>query len=174
LAAILSTVLITEKPWYHREFFLVVFTILLLPMLLRLLPGKEEILQQKLPAKWMISGGVFAGLATALSGLGGGVILHPYLHGLGNLDMRKTLPLSLGVMLFSSGCIIAYHLVFGQMLLGIKGIIPALVLPVVAGSILTAPLGVMLSHKLPVRTIKWIFVVFTLLLILRNLYLIIF
>jgi uncharacterized membrane protein YfcA len=172
LVALLSTVMITNQHWYDRETFLLIFTLLLIPMLLRLIPTKNESIKEEVSDGWLVSGGLFAGLATSLSGLGGGVVLHPYLHGLGRLNMRKSIPLSLGVMIFSALSIIIYHLIFGQMLLGIKGIVPGLVIPVVLGNIITAPLGVSLSQKMSVKSIKWIFVCFTLLLISRNLYLI--
>jgi uncharacterized protein len=172
ISAIVFTIAISSGNWYQREPFLIVFTLLLLPLLLKLIPKKSDITVNTVKDRWLFSGGALAGMATALSGLGGGVVLHPYLHGLAKLDMRKTLPLSLGVMLFSAGSIVAFHLLLGNLESGYKGIIAAMVIPVALGNILTAPLGVRLAQRLPIMTIKWVFIIAALLLFSRNLYLI--
>lgn len=172
ISALCLTILVTRGSWYTREPFLIVFTILLLPMLLKIIPRKKDTSVEQVKPSWLYSGGLLAGAATALSGLGGGIVLHPYLHGLARLDMRKALSLSLGVMLFSSITIVLYHLAVVQRPYGWNGIIPAMVIPVALGNILTAPYGVRLALKMKINTIKWIFIIAALMLFGRNLYLI--
>jgi uncharacterized membrane protein YfcA len=114
----------------------------------------------------MSAAGIVVGVLSSLVGIGGGTLIIAFLawH---NVDMRKSISTSaaVGFPLALSGC-------FGYIVNG-WGIpelpawslgfvyLPAMV-GIVAISMLTAPVGAWLSHKMPVLMLRKIFAVFLL------------
>jgi len=114
----------------------------------------------------MSAAGLVVGVMSSLVGIGGGSLIMAFLawH---NVDMRKTISTSaaIGFPLALSGCL--GYIVSGW---GIPGLpawslgfvyLPAM-LGIVAISMLTAPVGAWLSHKMPVLVLRKIFAVFLL------------
>lgn len=158
------TYLITYGDWYSKKDFAWFFSLLLLLFFVKLFrkpkPGKSTALEKKPLALSVV--GVFAGLVSALSGLGGGVIMIPLLNGYFKLSMQKAAAISLAVIPFMALSMVLFYL-FGTVdpkahWPGTVGYIvfPAAI-PLVVGVFLGAPLGVKVAKNLPQRVIKIIF-----------------
>lgn len=169
ITAIGTTILIEHLRFYRKEEFAILFTIVMIPVILRMLfqEGFKNKGQIKPRVSVLVGTGLFGGLVTALSGLGGGFIVIPVLNGLLRIPIKRTVSISLGVIaLVAIGFSIfnlltptfnEYHL-YGSL----GAIVFPMTLPVIAGVLFGAPLGVRISHKLSHRTIRLIFVLFSL------------
>ena len=116
--------------------------------------------------------GFITGIVSALSGLGGGVVMVPLLAGFMKLKIKKTTSISLGIMPFFTLAMTLYYFLTnvpaGNNIPGAIGyIIPSLVIPMSLGVILCSPLGVLLSQKLHPVTIRIIFAIVLSLVIIR-------
>jgi uncharacterized protein len=138
------------------------FAILLLCIGLRFTFKKHRQSTRPLPNRWFMGGaGIVIGLIASLNGLGGGVILVPFL-GRYNIEMRE-------IVAISAACILPQSL-FGMMGYMISGWgnpeLPAytlgyvywpVALPLILMSVLFVPVGVKLVHALPQTKIRKIF-----------------
>ena len=169
LTAILTTLFIEYNSVYSKKEFAVLFTIVMIPVILRML--FQENFKNKGAIKpsvgVLVGTGLFSGLVTALAGLGGGFIIIPVLNGLLRIPIKRTISISLGVIALVAIGFSIFNLaipVFDHYHL--KGAVGAVIfpmaLPVVAGVLFGAPLGVQISHRLSHRTIRLIFVAFSL------------
>lgn len=169
------TYFIHQWKGYNKESFLLVFTFALVPLILKFFSKKKDITTKAISPKLYSIGGSISGTVTAFTGLGGGVVLNPFLHGIFNLELKKTLSIALGNMLLSTFFITLYHIISNDFktieVSGMfHGIYFPMVLPVALGNMLFSPLGVATAQRLEDRQIKWIFIVFTSIIIFHNLY----
>jgi len=111
--------------------------------------------------------GLITGAASALSGLGGAVVLIPLLNNYFKLPIKKANSISLGVILVISFSLTVPNMFFYNFddpaiapddKLGL--IILPLMIPMTLGLLLGAPLGVRLSNKLSSKLISRIFIGF--------------
>lgn len=167
--AILTTLFIEYHSIYSKAEFAVLFTLVMIPVILRMLFQENFKNRGKIKpgVSVLVATGLFSGLVTALSGLGGGFIVIPVLNGLVRIPIKRTISISLGVIALVAFGFSVFNLgipVFDHyQLKGAMGaIVFPMVLPVVAGVLFGAPLGVRLSHRLSHRTIRITFVVFSL------------
>lgn len=118
------------------------------------------------------STGIASGLISALSGLGGGVVIIPFLNTLLKYEIRKAKAISLGVILITSTAMIIFNMTespenptdiphVGYLLFQITG-------PMVLGVVLTSAWGVKLSRKVKSSTISYIFAAFIIIVIARK------
>lgn len=182
LAGAFSAFLITEllKLWsqYDQRMFLIVFTVALLPLIVKFIPGKSEPKEKDVPLPVFSVAGLIAGIGSALSGLGGGFILNPLLYGFFHYPLKKTFSVSLGSMLFTMVAIIlSYTLTWPEYQLPLhhqyNGVILPMVLPVILGVLIATPLGIALQHRIKAKKLSWLFFILAILIVIRNLYLII-
>lgn len=174
LAAITTSIIISYSGLYSKERFAVLFSVIMLPVIARMLL-QDKIKWQQLhgikPRYFMVTG-LIAGTVTALSGLGGGFVIVPVLNGMIGIPIKKTISISLGVIAFVAFFFTLYNL-FGiayphYAFPYTKGaIIFPMVLPVVGGVMIGAPLGVQISHKLPNKWLRIIFVTFSITVIVK-------
>lgn len=174
LAAVATSYLITVSGLYTKEIFAVLFSLIMIPVILRM------ILQDKIPMarldgikpKYFVVTGIIAGTVTALSGLGGGFVIVPVLNGMLRIPIKKTVSISLGAIAFVAFFFSLYNL-FGihypdyAFPYSQGSIIFPMVLPVVGGVLIGAPLGVKISHRIPNKWLRLIFVLFSVIVILR-------
>jgi uncharacterized protein len=138
------------------------FALLLLYIGLRFTFKKHRQSTKALPGRWFMgAAGIVIGLIASLNGLGGGVVLVPFLSRY-NLDMRE-------IIAISAACILPQSL-FGMMGYMISGWghaeLPAYTLgyvywpvavPLIVMSLFFVPIGVKLVHTLPQAKLRKIF-----------------
>ncbi len=164
--------LITQGNWYDKKTFNLVFVSLLVPGVLRMLfqkNGPIEGLKSDIAAWrfWLV--GFFTGIFTALSGLGGGLIMIPaFVNGM-KFDLKKATSVSAGVVPFFAFPTAIYYM-FGEP----SELLPHdtlgyvsywLTVPMIIGTLSTVPLGVRTGHKMKPLTGKIIFATFLVLVI---------
>lgn len=140
----------------------ILFSILLLFIGLRYTFKRHQQSVKPVPGpKFMAVAGLVIGTIASINGLGGGVIMVPFLHRY-NLEMRE-------IVAISAACILPQSF-FGAMGYIISGWghaeLPAyslgyvywpVALPLVITSLLFVPIGVKLVHKLPQATVRRVF-----------------
>jgi uncharacterized protein len=168
---------ILEFDWYSRErftwFFVVILTGLMIRMLLNIKNEKKDHFTDQIPLKHFPVTGIFTGIFSALSGLGGGVVTVPVLSDVHKLRIKKATSISLGVMPLMALCnVLAYSFQNSTSLVDftIGYIKPDITIPLVAGVIICAPLGVKLSGIISGKAIRIVFVSVVSLVIFRMLY----
>ncbi len=165
IASIGITHLINAGTWYTREKFTLFFILLLSFVAYRILRTTKRIPVAVLPEKSspllkMICG-LFTGVVSAFSGIGGGVIMVPVFTEILHIRLKKATGISLGVITLMSLLTSTYSATVNhvdiQLPYTLGLLVFPVVLPMVAGTIIFAPVGVSLSSKLTDATIKWIF-----------------
>lgn len=167
LAAVILTGCIQQGDWYDKKKFDIVFTLMLSITLWRLFAVKTSNTQHK-NAKMRILTlpfllvGLFTGSMTALSGLGGSIVMIPLFTELVGLEMKKAHSISVGVVpIMALSISIFYSL--GEPLItplpkGQFGYLNLLIAaPVIIGSILTSPWGVQAAHRVKPQTQRLVF-----------------
>lgn len=174
VTALATTVFLQEANWYKREQFALLFTLLLIPLIIRLLLKKEpnHIKGVGVVTHWkLVVVGVFSGIVSAMSGLGGGVVMVPLLADRLNLPVKTASSISLGaIVLMATSSLLFYSTSLPTWQVSewqIGWIALPAVLPMAIGVMLAAPFGVRLSHAISPRTMKLIFLLFFIVVILQ-------
>jgi uncharacterized protein len=171
---VLVSLLIIYFDWYSKQIFGIFFIIALfgfaLKMFLTARNKEEEKYKDSLPLKVYPIVGIFTGIFSALSGLGGGVVTVPVLSDYLKLKIKKTTSISLGIIPFLAiASLVLYSLNSPEQKLipGFGYIVPKLVIPMVISGIITAPFGVRLSKKLSEKAVRICFVGLLLIVMVR-------
>lgn len=172
-----TTYLIKSGDWYSKERFNLVFLALLTPLIIRMLLTRKRIpvegTETNSVAKFSIAG-FFTGIVTALSGLGGGVIMVPTFTDILKVDIKKATSVSAGVV-----ALIALSLSVGNLSTSpshavaiphLGYIAYSVVLPIIVGTFFAVGIGVTVSQKTPSPVVKTIFALFSLLVIAKVVY----
>jgi len=174
VTALLASVLLQQITWYKKEQFALLFTLLLLPLMVRLILGKSRSTiesQQKGDKTKLILVGALSGVVSAWSGLGGGVVLVPLLADVLKYPVKKASSISLGAIALMALTTVTFYSFqvpewrVSEWQLGLLAL-PA-VLPMALGVLLAAPYGVRLAQIATPRTMKVIFVLFFIVVILQ-------
>lgn len=166
LAAVLMTVLIKSGTWYSKSVFNYVFASMLLVIALRMLFKKVQVSNTSniiKPLGYYVTGFI-AGIVTAMSGLGGGVVMTPAFTDVLKMDIKKASAISNGV-------IPVFALAVGILNLSTSSIqklsewqvgyvVFPIVIPMILSTFLLAPLGVIASQKANQQTIRMVFASF--------------
>ncbi len=176
ITALFITYLIRNGNWYSKEIFNYVFAAMLLIISLRMLLAKpvisdtEKVISNN---KYRLTG-FFAGLVTAFSGLGGGVVMTPVFTDLLKQTFKKASSVSNGVIPMFALFVGLYNLsgeqaqVVHQYQIGY--IVFPLVLPMVLAAVFLTPLGVKVSHQVKPLLIRNIFAIFVSLIFIKTIY----
>ncbi len=168
LAAVILTGIIKSGDWYNKKMFDMVFTMMLSITLFRLFTVKPK---QNTPSNSLSTSilttpfllvGLFTGSMTALSGMGGSIVMIPLFTEFVGLEMKKAHSISVGVVPIMALSISIYYC-FGQ-----PNILPLpvaqvgylnfkMAAPVIMGSILTSPFGVQAAHRVKPITQRLVF-----------------
>jgi uncharacterized membrane protein YfcA len=166
LAAVLMTLLIKSGTWYSKSVFNYVFASMLLVIALRMFFKKVQVANTNniiKPLGYYITGFI-AGIVTAMSGLGGGVVMTPAFTDVLKMDIKKASAISNGV-------IPVFALAVGILNLSTSSIqklsewqvgyiVFPIVIPMILSTFLLAPLGVIASQKANQQTIRMVFASF--------------
>ena len=166
LAAVLMTLLIKSGTWYSKSVFNYVFASMLLVIALRMFFKKVQVANTTniiKPLGYYITGFI-AGIVTAMSGLGGGVVMTPAFTDVLKMDIKKASAISNGV-------IPVFALAVGILNLSTSSIqklsewqvgyvVFPIVIPMILSTFLLAPLGVIASQKANQQTIRIVFASF--------------
>lgn len=153
IASILTTYYIVHSEWYSIKVFSLFVVILMLYILIQLRIKRNRINQDKriniLPAG--ISG-CLSGIVSALSGLGGGIIIIPLLQLKFKQSVKKAKLISLVVIFLSSFFISIQNLISDTVIvedINIQWgyILPIIVAPIILGVFIGSPIGVYFSNK---------------------------
>ena len=165
---------VVNTSWYQRDKFNWVIIGLVLFIIFKTLKQSTlnlESQQEAKQKKWMFGvTGSLAGAVSALSGLGGGVIIIPILNSGFKMTMQKAKSISLGVIFITSLSLSVFNLfekpitTYANQNVGY--IVMPLALALSIGVALASPFGVMVARKLPSRVISYIFVIFLLVVII--------
>jgi len=171
--AVLVSAALTSMPWYDKATFSWFFTLILLPMVLRMFWKRNQSTdsQWQVPRNKLVVIGLASGCVSALTGLGGGVVMVPLLSEWLKLPMRMATSLSLGAIVVMASSSVAWYVLqadsptlsdwqWGMIAL------PAVV-PMGIGVLLSAPWGVKWGNKVKPAWSKSLFLVFFILVILQ-------
>lgn len=177
VSVIILHTLINNGTWYSRSVFLYFFLTMLIFVVVKMFmpkPKVEPITESKSNNyKYNITG-AFAGIVTAMSGLGGGVIMTPVFTEWVKLDIKKASAISTGV-------IFGFAIVIGILNLNAKPetyinnwqfgyIFLPVSLPLIAGTFLFAQLGVKTAQKAKSQTIRITFASFASIILIKVIY----
>ena len=162
LTALIFTWLIQHGTWYSKEVFNFVFAGMLLVITSRMFLADTKSNEEKesKPIQFNLTG-AFAGIVTAMSGLGGGVVMMPVFTDILKQGIKKASSISNGVIplfaIFIGICNLAGAPVMhaGQWQIGY--ILLPVVAPLILAAFVFAPLGVMASHSAPQKLIRFTF-----------------
>ncbi len=94
------TYFVTRFSWYSESVFKLLFVALLVYTAVKTFVKRKTIEEKELPfsAQRYIIIGLFTGVASSLSGLGGGVVMIPLFRNILKLDMKKAASISIGAI----------------------------------------------------------------------------
>ncbi|MEL6538933.1 MAG: sulfite exporter TauE/SafE family protein [Bacteroidota bacterium] len=168
-----------NTPFYSKQVFNIVVIALLVFILWRTLrksaiaKGKKGGDKGKTPSpRWFMGAGGSGGLVAALSGLGGGAIVVPFLTLILGMDIKKAKSISLGMIFFTSLMITCFNMTevprFNVDYYNMGYIVFPIVLPLGMGVVISSPLGVKAAAKMSSRLITILFSIFIFVVILKK------
>jgi uncharacterized membrane protein YfcA len=177
VSALLITYLIKSGTWYDKTIFNYVFGSMLLLIVSKMYLTKPKINNEELindKAIYFGGTGFFAGIVTAFSGLGGGVVMTPIFTDLFKQPIKKASSISNGVIPFFAIAMGIYNLTDTPKQIISSYQIGYIVLPIVAPLILStfifAPIGVNTSQKTSHKMIRLTFASFASIVFFKILY----
>jgi uncharacterized membrane protein YfcA len=177
ISVIVFQYLINNGNWYSRSVFLYFFLTMLIFVVFKMFFSKHKTVNEKNTKnenyKFHLTG-AFTGIVTAMSGLGGGVIMTPIFTEWLKIDIKKASAISTGV-------IFCFALVIGILNINSKHqnsisqfqigfIILPIVFPLIIGTFLFAQLGVKTALKTNSKIIKLVFASFASIILLKVIY----
>ncbi len=175
--SILSLEFVVNTEWYQREHFnplIIGIALFIIYRTLKQAHKKGEVLKEK-SAGFKVLGltGVLGGAISALSGLGGGIVIIPILNSGLNMMMRKAKSISLGAIFITSLAITIVNLM-QQPTANLEYLTQGYIVVPVAISLglgvsIASPIGVRLAGRFSNRLISYIFVLFLFLVIINKL-----
>jgi uncharacterized membrane protein YfcA len=176
LSALIVTLLIKNGTWYNKSSFNVVFASMLFVIVWRMFSRKSNVEYSKQESpNWQYQlTGFFAGIVTAFSGLGGGVIMTPAFTDLMKISIKKASSISNGVIPLFALVLGIYNLSDIPTQYVSEWQIGYVVLPVVAPLIIStfifAPMGVRFAQKTSHNVIRFTFASFAGIVFIKLLY----
>lgn len=177
LAGVLTTMAIAQIEHLSKQYFLILFLIIVIMSLMRMLLGKSKEGDKKLSSiTWWIYaiiGGV-TGIISGLTAVGGGIIMVPAFTNLLKLPIKVSTGLSSGaIFVFAFANFLLYG--FASPIDKIEPYqwgfmkFDVLVFPILS-VLIFAPLGVVIGQKLSNKVLKGIFMALLLVVIVKTIY----
>jgi uncharacterized protein len=177
VSVLLMTLIIKYGNWYSKEVFNIVFLAMLFLIVARLLLVKNTTSMKDnktLLSPWECGiTGFFTGFITALSGLGGGVVMTPIFTDVLKVPIKKASSIANGVIpLFA--LLVGIVNVWASAPVFMKGqlgyVFLPLVAPMIVASFVFAPMGVKYAQVVPARVLRLVFAFFVAIVFLKLLY----
>lgn len=175
-SAVGMTLLIKSGNWYSRTVFSYCFAALLLIIALRMFSKRKVQIQGSeaytKPTRYSITG-FGAGIITAMSGLGGGVVMTPMFTDWMKLDIKKASSISNGVIPFFAVAVGLLNLTADAPMVSdwqIGYIVFPVVLPMIAATFVFAPMGVKVSQHASQDAIRITFATFVSIVFIKTVY----
>lgn len=176
LFGILGMKYIVTTDWYSKDIFNVIIIVLLAAMLARMafLPKRKNQNEIETDMKKLGLMGALAGIISSLSGLGGGIIIVPFLQNFFHMDIKKAKTISLGVI-----GLMAFSLTLFNIFMDVKCssstfqtglIVYPVTLIMSLGVLIGTPLGVKIAHHISSQKLKLIFSIVLLIVIVKKIY----
>ena len=177
ITALIMTYLIKNGTWYSKTLFNNVFACMLLLIAVKMLGTKQKVLNESMTNNktyQYLFTGFFAGIVTAMSGLGGGVVMTPIFTDIFKHDIRKASSISNGIIPLFAIAVGIYNL-YGTSPQKITDwqigyILFPVVLPMIFATFIFAPMGVKLSQKTKPQIIRAVFVSFVSIVLIKLVY----
>ncbi|MEQ9591550.1 MAG: sulfite exporter TauE/SafE family protein [Cyclobacteriaceae bacterium] len=185
ISAYLMSELINAFDWYNKFYFDIIFLMMIVLLAFRLLvvKSKEDQITQVTPHQTTLSFasltglGFLTGIVTALSGLGGGIVLIPFLTDINKTPIRKASAISIGVITMLAAAVSMSYL-FVEENADYSGRLPAqvgyislyMVLPILVGIFLASSFGVRVAHRTSPQRLRVIFGIIVTMLCLKMAY----
>lgn len=181
ITAVGMTLLIRSGSWYNKTVFNYVFGAMLFVIAFRMFTAKvkqpEAMHTTQINAKGFGITGFFAGIITAMSGLGGGVVMTPIFTDVLKQNIKKASSISNGVIPFFAIAVgllnLASHPLVKTHDWQVGYIIFPVVIPMIIGSVFFAPAGVVVSQKTNQNVTRLIFALFISLVLIKTVHAII-
>ncbi|MCG9880556.1 MAG: sulfite exporter TauE/SafE family protein [Bacteroidia bacterium] len=177
VSALLITYLIKNGTWYNKTVFNYVFASMLLLIVTRMYTSKPKVNADDNHNNKPIyfgSTGFIAGIVTAFSGLGGGVVMTPVFTDIFKQPIKKASSISNGVIPFFAISMGIYNLWdTPEQLLSkyqIGYIVLPIVIPLILSTFIFAPIGVNISQKTSHKIIRFTFASFASLVFFKLIY----
>lgn len=178
ITAVIMTLLIRAGSWYDKTVFNYVFGAMLFVIAFRMFTAKskytEPVHTDKINAKGFGITGFFAGIITAMSGLGGGVVMTPVFTDVLKQNIKKASSISNGVIPFFAIAVGLLNLTSQPLVkvheLQVGYIIFPVVLPMIIASVFFAPVGVSVSQRSGQSVIRLTFAFFISLVFIKTLH----
>lgn len=177
ITALVITYLIKNGTWYSKPVFNIVFAGMLFLIMIKMFSSKSsnKSIDEKVakPHQYFFTG-LFVGVVTAMSGLGGGVVMTPAFTDVLKQDIRKASSISNGVIPLFAIAIGIYNLSgiapvkFNDWQIGY--IIFPVIFPMILATFIFAPIGVRTSQKTKPKIIRSVFISFVSLVFFKLLY----
>ncbi|MCZ2140074.1 MAG: sulfite exporter TauE/SafE family protein [Bacteroidia bacterium] len=182
VSAVIVTFLIKTGNWYSKQVFDYFFVVMLLLIALRMLfaQSKNIIPNQSHTANPLAysTTGFFTGIITAMSGLGGGVIMTPIFTEILHQDIKKASSISNGVIPIFALAVGILNLTATPATYisnwQVGYIVFPIVAPMIVSAMLFAPIGVITSQKTKHQIIRLVFAIFVSTVFIKTVYAIIF
>jgi uncharacterized membrane protein YfcA len=176
-SALALTWFISLGNWYSRTMFLYVFASMLFLIIVRMLMHQKRTIEEKSTEEKLTAyaaTGFFAGMVTAFSGLGGGVVMTPVFTDVLKQPIRKATSVSNGVIPFFAITIGILNLSNQQAPIithwQVGYIFIPLVLPMILSTFIFAPWGVKISQTTKPEIIRVVFAFFASMVFLKIIY----
>lgn len=175
VASLLTTRFIVQSDWFSMEIFNVFVIVLMIYILIQLKIKRENYdSNPKLKLLPSSISGMASGCISALSGLGGGIIIIPLLQIKFRQSIKKAKLISL-VVIFLSSAFVSLQNIFSKTIeiqsVNIQWgyILPIIAVPLVIGVFIGSPIGVRLSNKLNDKYLNGFFVLFVMIVLVEKL-----
>lgn len=179
VAILLMTTFVTTQPWYGRETFQVLFSIVLVVVALRMMRERDDhpdgTEEPQAPVLKVLGVGSAAGTLSSAVGVGGGMILVPMYERLIRLPIHRAMGTSSATIILITLIGVASYAYRGpdavgatNMSIGFVDFGAAAMLAIPAA--ITAAFGVRLSHRIDQKLLRRLFAVLVLLVAIRLVY----
>jgi len=175
-----ATYFIVYSAWFSREFFNIFVVILMVFILIKMIiqqrtKNTKPLTDNVLSAIQGFSTGSISGTISALSGLGGGVIIIPILQIKYHQSTKKSKILSLAIIFISTVFISLQNLISIPTydlseIDHIGFIIPEMAIPLIIGVVFGGPIGVKLSSLMSDNILNKLFSIFVLMVLIEKLF----
>ena len=167
-----------NTPYYSIYTFNIILIVLMIYMLISTLISAKKVYLTPLETlkRWKLAGvGAAGGAISALSGLGGGVVIIPLLNSMMRVDIKKASSISLGVITIISFFMTLFNLLAEPRVIfrydyAIGYIVGPVCIALVLGGFIGSPLGVKVSERIPSSNISYIYAIFLSIVITKKVY----